>query len=357
MKKHTSSPFRSASRALALEPRLLFDGAGAVAIADHAFDHVESGKAYMAEAQRSEAHPTTESRPGESLEKSAHASALYVIDARVTDLQSILASLPTDATVRIIGAEEAGLNVVGAELAKGERFDAVHIISHGTPGSLALGRDMLNHDTLPGHATTLQSWSTHLTDEADLLLYGCDIAQSEAGERFINAIAQLTGADVTASINPTGAALKGGDWVLEKTTGRIEAGLLSVTGYAELLAATAINDSNEATPRITPEDTPLSIAGISITDADNPASMTVRVQTTGGTSTVTLSGASISSGSNGSNDFTLSGSLTDINATLASLSFTNTPDQNRLLVTVQRSTLPPRMSAMAEQRPKPSISP
>ncbi|MEL7497637.1 MAG: LamG-like jellyroll fold domain-containing protein [Planctomycetota bacterium] len=69
------------------------------------------------------------------------------------------------------------------------------------------------------------------------------------------------------------------------------------------------------------EDTPLAISGISVADDDNNLS-TVRLSVINGTLSVTLNGAaSISAGANGTNDLTLSGSLVDINATLASLTY------------------------------------
>ena len=69
------------------------------------------------------------------------------------------------------------------------------------------------------------------------------------------------------------------------------------------------------------EDTSINISGISVADDDDNLS-TVQLTVNDGTLNVTLSGsASISAGSNGSNNLTLSGSLADINTTLASLTY------------------------------------
>ncbi|WP_415036481.1 DUF4347 domain-containing protein, partial [Azonexus sp.] len=231
MKKKTRSPFRPASRALALEARLLFDGAGAVAAADN-FDL--SGDRH-AEAQKQETQPAAEARPSEVMEKPAQSAAtLIIIDARVPNYESIINQLPADATVRVVQGGESGLNVVGSELAKGQ-FEAVHILSHGTPGSFTLGTDTLNNDSLAAQSATLSAWANYLTPDADILLYGCDLAQGEQGELFINELARLTSADIAASTNATGAADKGGDWVLERQTGNIEASVLGFIGYGELL--------------------------------------------------------------------------------------------------------------------------
>jgi VCBS repeat-containing protein len=69
------------------------------------------------------------------------------------------------------------------------------------------------------------------------------------------------------------------------------------------------------------EDTPINITGISVADNDDNLS-TVQLTVGNGTLNVTLSGAAtISAGANDSGDVTLSGSLADINATLASVTY------------------------------------
>ncbi|HIK91834.1 MAG TPA: tandem-95 repeat protein [Planctomycetes bacterium] len=76
------------------------------------------------------------------------------------------------------------------------------------------------------------------------------------------------------------------------------------------------------------EETTTAISGISITDVDAAAaSLTTRLQVSNGVVNVTLSGgATISAGSNGTADMTIQGSVTDINATLASLTYTGNTD-------------------------------
>lgn len=328
------NPFRPTTRAMALEPRLLFDGAAAVAVADHpsfsperdhppqdvAADHGATQPA-VAAAEATAAHPAADAPAP---------SAIVIIDASVADYQSLLPSLPANALVRVVQADESGLAAISQALQGRSDISSVQIIGHGTPGQFTLGSDRIDSNTLATQATqdALQSWAPHLTDHADILLYGCDIAQGPQGMALLTQIASLTGADIAASTDPTGAASRGGDWTLEAATGAIEAQTLAFQSYDHLLADTAITDANAATPRTTAEDTPLAISGLTITDADNPASMTLHVQTTGGTGSVTdLGGATVTAGSIGSADFTLSGSMAQINTALATLQYT--PDANK----------------------------
>ena len=226
-----NSGLRSASMALALEPRLLFDGAGAVAVAD-SFD---AGQGAYVEPPDSDHTPAADARPSEALEQGPGSETLLIIDARVADHQSLLADLPGNVTVRVIGVEESGIAVISEALAEGGDFDAVHIVSHGSAGALSLGSDAIRNDTLAGQSEALQGWAQHLAADADILLYGCDIAQGEAGQALVTELARLTGADIAASANATGSAEQGGDWVLERQTGRIEAATLSGVGFAGLL--------------------------------------------------------------------------------------------------------------------------
>ncbi|WP_445243932.1 DUF4347 domain-containing protein, partial [Microcoleus sp. S13_B4] len=61
-----------------------------------------------------------------------------------------------------------------------------------------------------------------MTENGDILLYGCDVAATETGNNFVKRLSELTGADVAASNDLTGNAVKGGDWDLEIVTGQIE---------------------------------------------------------------------------------------------------------------------------------------
>lgn len=316
------SHLRPLSRAMALEPRLLFDGAGAVA----AIDGLDMGADHPAEARFQDTVPAAEARPAETLEPST-GGVLVIIDARADQVPGILAGMPAGATIRVVDIDESGLAVIGEELANGGRFDAIHVLSHGTPGSFTLGTDQLDNDTLTDNADILQAWATHLSADADILLYGCDIAQGAEGQAFISELARLTGADIAASTNATGSATRGGDWILESATGSIEAGIFALTGYDGLLAATAINDAEAATPRVTTEDESLALSGISVAGgaADE---ITLRIQTTDGTATLgTIAGLTFSGG-NGSTDFSVTGTIADINGALATLSYVSSGDGN-----------------------------
>ena len=71
-----------------------------------------------------------------------------------------------------------------------------------------------------------------LHENGDLLVYGCESGKGTAGQRFIEALANYTGADVAASNDVTYSNLltRASDWVLEEQFGAIEANQDVLTG-------------------------------------------------------------------------------------------------------------------------------
>ena len=104
-------------------------------------------------------------------------------------------------------------------------YEAIHVISHGTEDGLSLGNTDLNNDNVGQYQNEFTSWANSLTDGADLLLYGCDLASTDEGLTLLATLATFTTADVAASDDVTGHRSLGGDWILEFSTGDIEAGL------------------------------------------------------------------------------------------------------------------------------------
>ena len=93
------------------------------------------------------------------------------------------------------------------------------------------------------------------------------------------------------------------------------------------LNVVAVNDAPVNTTPVNAtvvEETATAISGLSISDVDSTTmDVTTRLQVTGGVVNVTLSGsATVFAGGNGTGDLTLIGSVADINATLASLTYT-----------------------------------
>ena len=163
-------------------------------------------------------------------------SNIILIDSRVTGYQTFIDQMDKPSEVFVIDAQSDGLAQIATALQGRSDIDALHIISHGSQGALYLGSTVLDSGNLSMHAAQLASIGSSLTQAGDILLYGCNVAQGEAGVQFINALAQATGADVAASSNVTGSSELGGDAVLERVSGHVETASMAINGLTGLLA-------------------------------------------------------------------------------------------------------------------------
>gem|GEM_PF-3588813 len=145
------------------------------------------------------------------------------IDTSIAGYQTLLEGLREGVEAVLIDGAHDGVAQIAAALAGRSGIEAVHVFTHGAPGMLQLGATRLTESSLADHAADLGVLRSALAEGADLLLYGCDVAAGDGGESFLQALSAATGADVAASVDPSGSALLGGDWELEAATGDIEA--------------------------------------------------------------------------------------------------------------------------------------
>jgi hypothetical protein len=180
---------------------------------------------------------------------------LVVIDERVQDIELLLADFESQIRsgkpleiVSISKGENAIASISNKliELSRSNtNVSALHLIGHGDSQGMQLGQTGLNENSVQLAQNEISVWENYLSEDADLLLYGCDFAQTQDGKLLGQKLAELTQADVAASTNITGAAALAGDWSFEFQTGSIEASLaLSAIGqhsYSATLSLTAPN--------------------------------------------------------------------------------------------------------------------
>jgi hypothetical protein len=164
-------------------------------------------------------------------------NSVVFIDSQIQDSDDLLTGLSANTKVHHLGNSRDGVEQISEILSQYQNLDAVHIVSHGSEGSLDLGTAILSLETLHDYHQELSGWSQALSEEADLLFFGCNVAQGARGQAFIHQLDELTGADIAASTDLTGL---GGDWILEAATGTVESYLPfatdSLTNYQGTLA-------------------------------------------------------------------------------------------------------------------------
>ena len=244
---------------------------------------------------------------------------IIFVDARVQDLNAFLAGRSTTEVI-VLNPGHDGVEQMATALAGRTGIDAIHILSHGDAGQLYLGDSTLDAHSISGeHADELATIKTALSNNADILIYGCDVAAGDQGQAFVTALATATGADVAASIDSTGSADLGGDWQLESDTGNVEAAALAFTEYQGLLAAPTITDS-AIIPRTTAEDVSLAMTGITIADTDGNNQTVTLTATNGILTLATTSGLTGLSG-NGTGVVAFAGTLAQVNAAINGMTF------------------------------------
>jgi len=176
---------------------------------------------------------------------------LVIVDANIKGLENLITSFPFPVRVLRLDPLKEGLSQVVEALANATDIPAIHILSHGSEGTVQLGSTILNTANLSIFSSELSAIGRSLSIDGDIFLYGCNIATNDNGFSFIKRLSEYTHADVAASINSTGSSALGGDWLLETFTGAINSynfsqaiipndflGLLSLPG-----AHTAFNNS------------------------------------------------------------------------------------------------------------------
>jgi len=212
-----------------LEPRVLFS-ADAEAVLPGVVWQGESPAPQAATTLLvSDADQATTATTTSGAQASGTRHEVAFVDAGIHDAEGLIALLrqQADADGRVLDIVRLdpnadGISQVSDWLAAHNDLDAVHVFSHGHAGALQLGATVLDADSLSERAGDIVGWSQAFTSDGDLLLYGCDLAADDAGRQLLSDLSLLTGADVAASEDLTGAEALGGDWVLEQEVGHVE---------------------------------------------------------------------------------------------------------------------------------------
>ncbi|GAB4236109.1 MAG: hypothetical protein Kow00121_63480 [Elainellaceae cyanobacterium] len=148
---------------------------------------------------------------------------IIFIDTNVVDYNDLITQSISSAEVILLDSDKDGVTQITDVLEQRQNVSAIHIVSHGERAGLALGSTHLNLNSLENYSSQLEQWAKALTTDADILVYGCRVAEDNEGKTFIQQLSSLTSADIAASNDLTGSATLGGNWVLEENTGFIEA--------------------------------------------------------------------------------------------------------------------------------------
>ncbi|KWS38332.1 Ig-like domain-containing protein [Pseudomonas savastanoi] len=205
---------------------MLFDGAVAATVAEAAQPDSQptpDASAKSAEQANSASNDHHAQAPASSDVAATPAAVpgttVVFVDSRVKDSASLLAGVAPGAQVVELDATKDGLQQIADYLGSHQGVSSVQIIAHGNSGDLWLGNSYVSADNIAQRSALLAEIGNDMNVGGDILIYACNTAEGDTGLSFVDSLATLTGRDVAASTNRTGA---GGDWDLEIATGSIE---------------------------------------------------------------------------------------------------------------------------------------
>ena len=219
-----------------LEPRIMFDGAFLFSAVD-TFDNLESQN-----NSNSQDISSLSIEGNEALFSSNQSNKEFVfIDSGVNNYQSLIESMDSTKQVYIIDANRDGFIQIQNILQNESNVDAVHLIGHGSAGQIIFGNSTLNAESLNQYSDALRVIGGALTTSGDILFYGCNIAQSDAGQLLVQQIGNITQADIASSTDITG---RDGDWELEHNVGEIETRAMAFKNFDGNLLENGIDSIN-----------------------------------------------------------------------------------------------------------------
>lgn len=328
------SHFHAKQQFMELEGRLLFDAAIGASGFEIGADTLDDAGLAGSDDDSDIIDPAVSAILSDALDftSAPYSKTIVFVDAAVSDLSGFINVDDPSLEFFLLNPAEDGIRQIADALAGRTDVESAHIISHGQAGALVLGNTMISRGDLSGYSAELMMIGDALSDGGDLLIYGCNVAEGKTGQKFIESLSKMTGADVAASSDWTGDVSQGGDWELEVSVGQIDVSEIFGTdgdvGYANLLAA----PTNTAPASVTVvEDVPynfltpaLGTPTVSVYDADND-NLDVTLNVSNGTMTV-VNVAGISISGSGGDTVVLSGSYSDINLSLATLTYQTDQD-------------------------------
>ncbi|HSF11045.1 MAG TPA: DUF4347 domain-containing protein [Nitrospirales bacterium] len=244
---------------IALEPRMLFDGAALATGVEVVQDITtqdqpgvpdgksETGTDSTTDASKSEAIWSS----GLSLSTPSDRKEIVFIDTRVENYQTLMDGIDPAAEVILLDARRDGIEQIAGTLKDRSDIDAIHLIGEGTEAEMHLGTAFLTNDSISDHYAALFSQiGQSLSADADLLIYGCNFGRGAGGLSAIQALANLTGADIAASTDRTGHVSEYANWQLEISTGFIESSIVigqaTQDAWEGVLATYTVTNTNDS---------------------------------------------------------------------------------------------------------------
>lgn len=122
--------------------------------------------------------------------------SIVMVDAAVKHYQHLLPKHLLGRDIHILKAEEDGIAQLQSLFPLYPNLSSLHLVCQGAPGQMRIGTTLLSEVNLWAYADELRQWRDSLNDNAEILIYGCNLATNRVGKAFVSWLKFLTGAGI-----------------------------------------------------------------------------------------------------------------------------------------------------------------
>jgi|GEM_PF-5310006 len=163
---------------------------------------------------------------------------ILIADATISDLNVLLNGINPNIKVTLIDENTNGISKIIKALAE-PGLKTLHILAHGAPGQISLGGKIITA------ADFRRQFDGVAERDIDIAFWSCHTGAGDAGNSFIKAVAETTGARIVAANNLVGNSEKGGSWTLKGIAAPFSADAQQAfTGVLASVTNTAANLAN-----------------------------------------------------------------------------------------------------------------
>jgi len=148
-------------------------------------------------------------------------SSIVFLPSNLEYLAELINNIDFNSKIVVLDSTKCPINQITQNLIGDDRYSKIHLVSHGAPGRIFLGKHTLSIDNLECYASQIAKWRA-----LDVFIYGCRVAAGNIGQRFLERLHHLSGSNIAASSTPTGHSNLGGNWQLETIIGKFNLKLL-----------------------------------------------------------------------------------------------------------------------------------
>lgn len=140
------------------------------------------------------------------------AGELLVCDGSLPDLETLLQGLTPGVAVVLLHPKQSLVKLTRAVI-RTDNLRKLHLLGHGSPGTLQLGRTLIT-----GRLLNRLPRISDRNEDLTIFLWSCSTGAGQSGRNFIQALANWSGARVYGAEGAIGHESQGGSWDLNVRT-------------------------------------------------------------------------------------------------------------------------------------------